>query len=76
MLQQGSGGCEQPVEGPPDLLGAVLGGQITIHVLQGGLEHVQRIAKTVELAPGDNELRLAEAQVTGSPACFVVPLPA
>ncbi|MEN3272913.1 MAG: hypothetical protein V7636_1674, partial [Actinomycetota bacterium] len=47
---------------------------VPVHVLDGGLDDVQRITKLVELGTRDDELRFAESELGGSTSALIVDL--
>lgn len=51
-------------------------GQVSVDVLDGGLQDVELVAQLVERLPGDDQLGLAEADLDPSLAGDVVGLPA
>jgi hypothetical protein len=77
LCQEGSSGLEQPLEAPTQLRRVVARlDDVPLDVLDGGLEDVQGIPQRIELVPGHDELRLAEAELLGPTTGLVVALAA
>jgi hypothetical protein len=77
MGQEGPDGFEEPVEGVAHLVGVVCGGgQVSVDILDGGFHDVQRVSQLFQLTSSHDELGVAESELLGSNAGFVLPLAA
>jgi hypothetical protein len=66
---------QKPVQCPAYLLGILACvGQVSVDVLDGGFDDVQRVTELIELAASHDELRLAQTELSGSATGFVVAL--
>lgn len=70
------GRLEQPVQAAPHLMGALVGSQVPLYVLDGRLQHVEPVIQLVERLSGDDELGFAQSYVRGALASLVVSLAA
>ena len=71
-MQEWPDRLEQPVQGALHLVGiAFCRGEITIDVLHGGLDDVQRVAQRLELCARDDELGLAQSKFVAALAALV-----
>ena len=70
------GGIQKPRDGLLVGVRPRIASQITLHVLDGCLEDVQRVVERIELAAGDDQLGFGQADLTGTPASLVVALAA
>ena len=70
------GGVQKPCNGFLVGVGPRIAGQITLDVLDGCLEDVQRVVERIELAAGDDQLGFGQADLTRTPASLVVALAA
>jgi hypothetical protein len=58
------GRIEEPGQRLLVAAGTWINRQIALHVLDGGLEHVQSVVKLIELASRDDELGVRQAHLT------------
>jgi hypothetical protein len=75
-VDQGTSRVEQPRQGLPHLGGIESGREITFDVADRAFEHVEPVAQRVELRTRHHQLVLAEPELGGPVAGFVMPLPA
>jgi hypothetical protein len=77
MVQKGADGFEEPGQRPTYFLRVVVGdSKVSVDILDGGLHRVESVSQRFQVTSSHDVLRLAEAELLGPPAGFVLSLPA